>query len=148
MKTRCFPVGSGATSVVQAASCLTSGQKVAIKRIDLEQCGATIEELQVAIHTVYIPNSPPLCYIEIIYYMYFSPSLSIFICISLPPSLFLSHRDTRTHTCTHTHTHIQREIGLMSNCHHPNVVEYFTSFIVKDELWLVMKMMSGGEFYF
>ena len=86
MKTRCFPVGSGATSVVQAASCLTSGQKVAIKRIDLEQCGATIEELQVAIHTVYTQLSP-ICYIEIIYYMYFSPSLSIFICISLPPSL-------------------------------------------------------------
>ena len=39
--------GSGATSVVQAAQCLTNDQKVAIKRIDLEQCGATIEELQV-----------------------------------------------------------------------------------------------------
>ena len=46
-----FGVGSGATSVVQAAHCLANDQKVAIKRIELEQCGATIEELQVSTHT-------------------------------------------------------------------------------------------------
>ena len=39
-------IGTGATSIVQVAQCLTNGQKVAVKRIDLEQCGSTIEELQ------------------------------------------------------------------------------------------------------
>ena len=41
-----FP-GSGATAVVQVARCLKNDKKVAIKRIDLERCGSTIEELQV-----------------------------------------------------------------------------------------------------
>ena len=49
-----IPLGNGATSVVQAANFMVNEQKVhvAIKRINLEQCGATIEELQVSIMCV------------------------------------------------------------------------------------------------
>eukprot|EP01105_Mastigella_eilhardi_P024963 TRINITY_DN6639_c0_g1_i3.p1 TRINITY_DN6639_c0_g1~~TRINITY_DN6639_c0_g1_i3.p1 ORF type:complete len:347 (-),score=86.35 TRINITY_DN6639_c0_g1_i3:693-1733(-) len=39
---------------------------------------------------------------------------------------------------------VTTEIAIMKSSHHPHIVEYIDSYLVKDRLWVVMEFMSGG----
>ena len=40
---------------------------------------------------------------------------------------------------------IQQEILMMKDCRHPNIVEYFGSYLRRDKLWICMEYCGGSS---
>lgn len=34
---------------------------------------------------------------------------------------------------------------MMQDCHHPNIIEYYGSYLRRDKLWICMEYCSGGS---
>uniref|UniRef100_A0AC34FU61 Protein kinase domain-containing protein n=1 Tax=Panagrolaimus sp. ES5 TaxID=591445 RepID=A0AC34FU61_9BILA len=41
--------------------------------------------------------------------------------------------------------HIQQEILVLKDCQHPNIISYFSSYLKREKLWIVMEYCSGGS---
>lgn len=50
-------------------------------------------------------------------------------------------------TCPIEIDNLRAEVAFWSNCKHPNVVEYYGSFVDKSILYILMEYMSGGSCY-
>lgn len=75
-------------------------ERVAVKRINLDRCNTSLEELLVRLQ--------------------------------------------RSNSLIHL-SFFQKEIQVMSQCQNENVVRFYTSFVVGEELWLIMKLLDGGK---
>jgi [mitogen-activated protein kinase] kinase 5 len=41
--------------------------------------------------------------------------------------------------------HIQQEILVLKDCTHPNIISYFSSYLKREKLWIVMEYCAGGS---
>ena len=55
-----------------------------------------------------------------------------------------ANADCNKHYCVIRGVIVHWQVVIMRGYHHPNIVDMYDSFLVGDELWVVMEFLEGG----